>query len=553
MAGLWLALALLAGEPAAARPGPTDNHQGIPVSLTFLDPRRGFLLVIAESHVDLYGTSDGGESWKRLSERICAATDFRSDEVRRVYFADPQHGWIFGPRLFSTVDGGVTWKEEHPGGEVWGLDSSGGTAWALVVGQTKEYGRMPPRPAAVVEARIGSSEWRVLAELPSLVPIDNGEGLRRIEQREAWILQYSDDTPAPVRGAYLLRTTDAGKTCETVADPCPHGIPPFELGSDPGQPRRLWMLCTSGAADGADVSVARSLDGGARWTPSKESFSWGVDSFAVASSSEVWRTGGRYGGLLSSSDDGGSTWAAALMDSGDDHGKGFRSVFFLDASHGWVTSLQWLESSVTRVDVLRTSDGGEHWTAYPLVPEAGRGTAPARITRLHLPPYIPPTAVPEPAPVCSAAARPSEKWVQEREQILARGRKNLDAYLAQGGLTPTPKPDEPMGVLQGADWDGMNVLRGCIAIKNMWRELSGEQILSVYAGTDPRDSSQGLLVVTRRSVRSGFLAAPAEFISPPEGAGALSIEDASGTRLRIATKDGRSLFFDVLSRRWIPE
>ena len=37
--------------------------------------------------------------------------------MTEVRFADGFHGWVFGPALWSTTDGGTTWaKEASPGG-----------------------------------------------------------------------------------------------------------------------------------------------------------------------------------------------------------------------------------------------------------------------------------------------------------------------------------------------------------------------------------------------------------------------------------------------------
>ena len=62
------------------------------------------------------GTADGGATWNTLAT-LNAPLKVEKAAVTEVRFADGFHGWVFGPALWSTTDGGTTWaKEASPGG-----------------------------------------------------------------------------------------------------------------------------------------------------------------------------------------------------------------------------------------------------------------------------------------------------------------------------------------------------------------------------------------------------------------------------------------------------
>ncbi|HEY3294007.1 MAG TPA: YCF48-related protein [bacterium] len=79
----------------------------------FPDPRHGWIVGLTTNRdsVWLGRTSDGGETWERLS---LAMFGYISD-LRRVTFTDSLHGWVLGSgfhppeRVFTTDDGGETW------------------------------------------------------------------------------------------------------------------------------------------------------------------------------------------------------------------------------------------------------------------------------------------------------------------------------------------------------------------------------------------------------------------------------------------------------------
>ena len=98
--------------------------------LTFLDQRQGWLLAVENN--GRYGmavlhTTDGGTSWSTLP--VSPVLHFA--DVSRMVFADARDGWLYGPDLVATRDGGKTWRAESQSHPIVALTVIGQSAWAL--------------------------------------------------------------------------------------------------------------------------------------------------------------------------------------------------------------------------------------------------------------------------------------------------------------------------------------------------------------------------------------------------------------------------------------
>lgn len=92
-------------------------------NLHFWDARRGIAVAqgVGDSS-DVYHTSDGGESWTHVPERLNA----RIPLYNTIHFSDESYGWFASSNyyaqsdasVFRTVDGGVTWEEKSAGSDV---------------------------------------------------------------------------------------------------------------------------------------------------------------------------------------------------------------------------------------------------------------------------------------------------------------------------------------------------------------------------------------------------------------------------------------------------
>jgi hypothetical protein len=82
--------------------------------------------------LSLLRTDDSGKSWSpvKAPPALFSPANSADEGVSQVRFADPFDGWVFGPDLWSTHDGGSTWHESTLAG-VWNVEASQGRVYAL--------------------------------------------------------------------------------------------------------------------------------------------------------------------------------------------------------------------------------------------------------------------------------------------------------------------------------------------------------------------------------------------------------------------------------------
>ena len=123
-------------------------------SVTFVSPEQGWVLgtlpcSAAPACLALLRTEDGGRSWVSVTPPpsypypAAGADGGVSGGVSEVRFANSQDGWVFGPDLWSTHNGGATWTQIPIAGQastqyvvvyhsVANLETSDGFVYALV-------------------------------------------------------------------------------------------------------------------------------------------------------------------------------------------------------------------------------------------------------------------------------------------------------------------------------------------------------------------------------------------------------------------------------------
>jgi photosystem II stability/assembly factor-like uncharacterized protein len=116
-----------------------------PRSVTFVSPDDGFVLgavpCASGSCPAIARTADAGHTWTAVpapATTIAAPTPDGAPAdagVATIRFADTDNGWVFGPDLWSTHDGGQTWTRigrAAVGGAVLALETARGTTHAVV-------------------------------------------------------------------------------------------------------------------------------------------------------------------------------------------------------------------------------------------------------------------------------------------------------------------------------------------------------------------------------------------------------------------------------------
>jgi hypothetical protein len=326
-----------AGAAAVAAAGRPVGRAGAPLTGSFLmdlswvSDQRGWALAAAPCGRDLCprlaATDDGGRTWTALPAPPGRVLDpegpadcGRMACVSQVSFATATVGYLFGPALFQTGDGGRTWHRV-PGRPVEALAASAGTAVRIVYDHT---GCPGPCDRAVQETAAGSARWRTLLRIPVA---SAGEGVSAQVIRQGTSVLYVPVYGNPAGGAgtahaVIFRSTDGGHTWQHALDPC-GGAGAGEhdatgLAAAPGG--FAAVLCAPRNGTGPTF-LRTSADNGSSWGPPDVvpgGTTGHVSLVAAASAAHlVLATGGAYGlgpaayHLLASAD-GGLRWSAVV-------------------------------------------------------------------------------------------------------------------------------------------------------------------------------------------------------------------------------------------------
>lgn len=221
------------------------------------------------------------------------------------------------------------------------------TCLPAAVGFSDEsHGWFSDQCGSIFETHDAGAWWSKIEGRP---PIDYGH-----------IARFAFLSPAigvalPMEKGSVLITSDRGRTWRTVA--LPVALEPRTLEAVEGH---FWVCGRLG-------EVLRSADGGQSWRVLASPLTQGCSALSFVDHQTGWASGAK--GHLFETRDGGASWKSIPTPTIDD----------VEAIR-WTRNLGWL---VTRSGLLRTLDGGQHWSAvslakletdlvYPVKDELGR-------------------------------------------------------------------------------------------------------------------------------------------------------------------------------------
>jgi photosystem II stability/assembly factor-like uncharacterized protein len=316
-------------------------------------------------------TTDAGQSWQVLptpATRIqdgsvnCSAQSC----VSQISFATSKIGYLYGPALLMTTDGGQTWRAE-PGPQTETLTVAGSQVYRVSYVGTGCPGPCQPSLQA---ATVGSTNWRTL--IGRLNEPDRSDSAQIVAAGSNVLVAMYGSLAGPVPAeAVVYRFADGGTSWRQTADPC--------TGLGPAGPKQEEDLIALGAAPGgffagvcaphniASTFVITSADAGATWRPTAATprGAWlgfvaaaGPATIAVASGG-VNGNGSTTARLLMTTD-GGRNWTTAATD----------TQHLSEGNLITGTAPAWLDFETPLVGhwladphgIWTTTDGGRHWT-----------------------------------------------------------------------------------------------------------------------------------------------------------------------------------------------
>jgi photosystem II stability/assembly factor-like uncharacterized protein len=352
-------------------PSPGSGLAGVSVlDLTWVSDERGWALTAVPCRPGLCprvaATTDGGRTWRALPAPPGLIQSGTTDCthlacVSQVRFATATVGYLFGPALFQTSDGGRTWRRV-PSSPVEALEPAAGTVIRVVYDYT---GCPGPCTRTVQEAAAGQSTWRTLLRITPGMG-DSRDVLAQVIRLGAAVsyVPVYGDLAAGVGSQHtvIFRSADGGTTWRRLADPCGGAGPTVRdtvgLAAAPGG--FVAALCVPRTVTGPK-SVVTSGDNGLSWSaprPVPGSGRYFLNLIAAASPDRlVVATGDAGGGPLALfvSTDGGRRWSTAVSGTAPGNPQGLSASFLTleDLRVGW-----WISDPR---DMWTTSDGGLHW------------------------------------------------------------------------------------------------------------------------------------------------------------------------------------------------
>jgi photosystem II stability/assembly factor-like uncharacterized protein len=267
-----------------------------------------------------------------------AITTGITETLKAVYFVDDLTGWVAGTQggIYRTLDGGVSWQSQDSGtteplDDLYFLDSDRG--WAV-------GGNSGPIIRRTLD---GGETWEVQTS-PSNTYLS---AVTFVDETHGWIAgcHYIVWGWPPRFSAYgyILRSTDGGDSWFEATEwrgSC------F---SDVDFVDAIHGWVAAGRIDNSSYEtvplVFASSDGGETWVNQPLPVSVdGLNRIAFADMDHGWVVGD--GGLILTTNDGGSTWAQQSSGGTDD----LEAVAFVNATTGWVVS-----------PILHTIDAGATW------------------------------------------------------------------------------------------------------------------------------------------------------------------------------------------------
>ena len=314
--------------------------------------------------VGLRETVDGGRTWTSLPAPAALDAELYADAmfgpvaacaarpcVSSVRFATPEVGWLYGPALFQTLDGGQTWTR-LPAERVSDVEAAHGIAMRVTSHGT---GCAAGCNYRIDRMDLHTTKWQRLAAAP--VSVNPGLLLQGADA-------YAVNIPnwAGAGQTRLAVSGNAGASWTAIDDPCPGHRTGYRTASASAAPKGvLAVLCVS--ITGEEAAVRISTDRGKTFGPRRvvPGNAFGPIAAASAGTIAIGYSAPQKSGVIVSRD-GGRTWRSAFVALPRPSRAEHRGP-----EVGWQDDHTGRASFNTKA-IWTTRDGGSTWTESRVTP-----------------------------------------------------------------------------------------------------------------------------------------------------------------------------------------
>jgi photosystem II stability/assembly factor-like uncharacterized protein len=311
-----------------------------------IGPERAFVVGYGGKILE---TKDGGRTWENRPSGVDVA-------LYAVHFVDDQHGWISGQEglILHTADGGKTWQKQESNAV---FEDRDGTRTSLYLfglhALDKDHAWAVGDRSILTSTADGGRTWtarKVAMELD----LSGGESIAAADPI-LYDVAFTDLQHGWIVGEFgkIMHTSDGGTTWHEQERTLMEGTGIVDLLDLPTLYGVHMRNAREGVAAGIEGHLARTSDGGQRWTYDEIEVDYPlVDPlFTVVElpDGSGWAAGAA--GEVVRREPGEQVWRRAKL--GQDVLTWLRGLSFSDPKHGWLVGGFGL--------IYRTTDGGKTW------------------------------------------------------------------------------------------------------------------------------------------------------------------------------------------------
>jgi hypothetical protein len=346
---LTLGAGAAAAQPVSGGPPPPKGFEAD--SASFVSAQTGFVLgargcSMLPCQALLEKTVNGGKTWTSVKapkvDLVPPFTTTPASAVDAVRFENARDGWLFGPGLWATTDGGAHWHKASIKGAVVALAAADGVVYASV--QPALGGLSAAR---LRESKVGSSAWTLVKNV-----------------RPAAALTVSGHSAWAGIAPELSTTTDSGKHWSKLPFNCPaSALTPSAIAA--ASARDVAIACSDQSYPKPGLSIKEvfsSANGGRtfRKTAGQPAEAGQVIALALPPDHPKLITMSAASGAtyFYESANGGKTWRQKTFFDG---GRYFRDLAYVSATTGYVVHFSGDPFLAYTLGLMKTRNDGKTW------------------------------------------------------------------------------------------------------------------------------------------------------------------------------------------------